>query len=212
MSERQNPTLRGSIASDIEGAPSVAFLMEYVPVYRAAFYACLAEELSQRSIDFRLCVGDPAPPRAPRNDAVMPPGAVFHKSRFLSIRGRQLKLQFFPKEARTADLLVVQQEAGNLVNYLLAIRARFGRAFAVWGHGEDPFEEQRSEFSERLKGLFTRQAIWAFAYTNRSKQGFEAHGMASDRITVVNNSMRIETAVEPPVSYTHLTLPTTPYV
>ncbi len=177
--------------------PSVAFLMEYVPAYREPFYGELGEELERRGIDFHLCVGNPAPPRAQRNDAVIPEGSIYNESWFANIKGRQLKLQRFPKEARSADLLVVQQEAGNLINYVLPLRARMGKPFAVWGHGEDPDPRKRSDFSEGLKGIVSRRACRAFAYTDRSGQVFESIGVPPDLITVTNNSMHIETDFAP---------------
>ena len=167
--------------------------MEYVPAYRAPIYEHLAPLLDEAGIELRLFIGTPPPSRSGRKDAVVPKRAVFNASRFGSIRGRELTFQRLPREALSADLVVVQQEAGLVVNYLLALRSLFGYPFAVWGHGEDPNSSTRSEGIERVKRLVTRRAHWAFAYTDRSRRTFEAIGFQADRITVTNNSMSIDT-------------------
>ena len=174
---------------------SVAFLVEYVPAYRAPVYAHLEKRLEELDIELRLCVGTPGPGRANRGDGVVPDGAIFNANRFLTIRNRHVKIQRLPKEAATADLIIVQQETGLVINYLLVLLSYLGLSYAVWGHGEDPNDTQRSEQLERIKGFVTRRASWAFAYTERSKGVFERIGFPAERVTVVNNSMEIPTVV-----------------
>ncbi|MGI9607591.1 MAG: glycosyltransferase family 4 protein [Acidimicrobiales bacterium] len=180
-----------------EARPSVAFLMEYVPAYRAPIYEHLAPLLEAEGIELILCVGTPPPSRSARQDALVPANAVFNRNRFVSVRGRELTFQWLPRAATTADLVVVQQEAGLVINYLLAARSVLGRRFAVWGHGEDPNAITRSDGVERLKRVVTRRAHWAFAYTDRSRQIFESIGVPADRVTVTNNSMSIDTSFDP---------------
>lgn len=166
--------------------------MEYIPAYRAPIYEQLATLLAARNIELRICVGTPPPSRATRRDAVLPDNAVFRKSWFASVRGRELTFQQLPRAASSADLVIVQQEAGLVVNYLLVLRSFFGHPFAVWGHGEDPNSTTRSSGIESLKRMVSRRAHWAFAYTDRSRRVFESFGVSPDRITVTNNSTMID--------------------
>lgn len=173
--------------------PVVTFAMEWVPQYRAPFYEGLRETLDDRGIEMRLVHGDPPGSRKARNDARQVSFADYVPNRVWTIQGLELTAQPVTRKLRGADLVVLQQETGLLLNYLALAWARVGGpVVGLWGHGHNFNPLEASAAAEAVKARVTRYADWAFAYTERSAEVFRSIGMDPTRITVVQNSLDIE--------------------
>ena len=173
--------------------PCVIFAMEWVPQYRAPFYEGLRTELDRRGVEMRLVHGDPPSSRKKRNDSKIIEWADYVPNRLWTIRGLELTAQPVLKYLKGADLVVLQQETGLLLNYLMMARSKLGGpCLALWGHGHNFNPLEASEPAERVKRMVTKWADWAFAYTERSAGVFRDIGMDPDHITVVQNSLDIE--------------------
>ena len=169
--------------------PVVAFAMEWVPQYRVPFYEGLRAELDRRGITMRLIHGDPPASRRRRNDAEVLAWADYVPNRLWTVRGLELTAQPVLRRLRGADLVVLQQETGLLLNYaVLAWRRVGGPLVGLWGHGHNFNPHEASPAAERVKRAVTRYADWAFAYTERSAGVFRSIGCDPARITVVQNS------------------------
>ena len=183
--------------------PVVAFAMEWVPQYRAPFYQRLRDELAGRGIEMRLIHGDPPASRRERNDAAVLDWADHVPNRFWTVRGLEVTAQPVLGKLDGVDLVVLQQETGLLLNYLLLARSRVGGPrVALWGHGHNFNPLEASGFAERVKAVVTKWADWAFAYTERSAEVFRSIGFDPAHLTIVQNSTDVGALRDPtgPVS------------
>ena len=173
--------------------PVVAFAMEWVPQYRVPFYQGLRDELADRNIGMRLIHGDPPNSRRQRNDSGALDWAEYVPNHFWTVRGLELTAQPVIRRLRGSDLVVLQQETGLLLNYLMLARSRLGGPLVgLWGHGHNFNPLEASAPAERVKAVVTTWADWAFAYTERSLEVFLSIGVDPAHITVVQNSADIE--------------------
>ncbi len=173
--------------------PVVAFAMEWVPQYRAGFYERLRTELADRGVEMRLIHGDPPASRKKRNDAKVLDWATYVPNRLWTVKGLEITAQPVVRHLRGADLVVLQQETGLILNYLMMAWSRVrGPKVALWGHGHNFNPLEASGLAERVKSAVTKWADWAFAYTDRSAEVFRSIGMEPTHITVVQNSLDIE--------------------
>lgn len=177
--------------------------MEWVPRYRTPFYQRLRRELDRRGVDMRLVHGDPPASRKRRNDAEIIDWADYVPNRMLRLRGLELTTQPVVGRLKGADLVVLQQETGLVLNYVMMARSRLGGPrVALWGHGHNFNPHEANAVAERIKAGVTKWADWAFAYTERSADVFESIGVDRNRMTVVQNSLDVEALRNPvdPVS------------
>jgi glycosyltransferase involved in cell wall biosynthesis len=178
--------------------PVVVFAMEWVPQYRAEFYGRLRAELADRGIEMRLVHGDPPASRKKRNDSEVLDWATYVPNRMWTVKGLELTAQPVLRHLRGADLVVLQQETGLILNYLVMAWSRLpfgalrGPRVALWGHGHNFNPREASGPAERVKQIVTKWADWAFAYTERSAEVFRSIDMNPAHITVVQNSSDIE--------------------
>jgi glycosyltransferase involved in cell wall biosynthesis len=173
--------------------PVVVFAMEWVPQYRAPFYERLRVELAARGVEMRLVHGDPPTSRKKRNDSKVIDWAEYVPNRLWTVKGLELTAQPVLKLLRGADLVVMQQETGLLLNYVMMAKSRVGGPkIALWGHGHNFNPHEASGPAERVKQVVTKWADWVFAYTEHSAGVFRSIGMDPDHITVVQNSLDIE--------------------
>jgi hypothetical protein len=171
---------------------SVVFAMEWIPQYRVPFYEGLRAALAADGVEMRLVHGDPPASRRKRNDSKILDWATYVPNRLWTVRGLELTAQPVVRHLRGADLVVLQQETGLLLNYLMMARARLGGpAVGLWGHGHNFNPLEASGPAERVKALVTRHADWFFAYTQRSAEVFASIGCDRSRTTVVQNSTSI---------------------
>ncbi|MEM7339183.1 MAG: glycosyltransferase [Actinomycetota bacterium] len=169
--------------------PTVVFAMEWVPQYRVPFYDALRERLATENVEMRLVHGDPPASRRRRRDDQSLPWAELVPNRFWTVRGLELTWQPVWRRLAGADLVVLQQETGLLVNYPALLRSRLGGPkLALWGHGHNFNPADANGPSEWVKAKVTPFADWFFAYTERSAEVFRSIGVPAERITVVQNS------------------------
>ena len=173
--------------------PVVVFAMEWVPQYRAPFYERLRVELAGRGVEMRLVHGDPPTSRKKRNDSKVIDWAEYVPNRLWTVKGLELTAQPVLKLLRGADLVVIQQETGLLLNYVMMAKSRVGGPkIALWGHGHNFNPHEASGAAERVKQVVTKWADWVFAYTEHSAGVFRSIGMDPAHITVVQNSLDID--------------------
>ncbi len=183
--------------------PVVAFAMEWVPQYRAPFYERLREELVGRGVEMRLIHGDPPASRRKRNDAEVLDWADYVPNRLWTVRGLEITAQPVFGRLKDVDLVVLQQETGLLLNYLMMARSKVGGPrVALWGHGHNFNPLEASGLAEGVKAVVTKWADWGFAYTERSAEVFLSIGMDPAHLTIVQNSADVEALHNPigPVS------------
>lgn len=170
--------------------PTVVFAMEWVPQYRQEFYRRLRQELDSRGVEMRLVHGDPPASRRRRKDSRVIDWAEYVPNRMWTVGGLELTLQPVLGRLRGADLVVLQQETGLVLNYAMFALARLGGPLvALWGHGHNFNPLEANPLAERVKSVVTKWANWIFAYTERSREVFESIGVPPDRVTVVQNSL-----------------------
>jgi glycosyltransferase involved in cell wall biosynthesis len=177
--------------------------MEWVPQYRAPFYSGLRDRLASDGIEMRLVHGDPPASRRRRGDQKAIDWAEMVPNRFWTVAGLELTHQPVWKQLSGADLIVLQQETGLVLNYPLLAKARLGGTpVALWGHGHNFNQLDRNAKAEWVKARLTRYADWFFAYTERSAEVFRSIGADPDRITVVQNAIDTAALTDPqgPVS------------
>ncbi|MGI9595698.1 MAG: glycosyltransferase family 4 protein [Acidimicrobiales bacterium] len=183
--------------------PVAVFAMEWVPQYRAPFYNRLRDELSDRGVEMRLVHGDPPASRRKRNDSKVLEWAEYVPNRLWTVKGLEITHQPVLSRLKGADLVVLQQETGLVLNYLMLARRRLdGPKVALWGHGHNFNPREASGSAEKVKRVVTKWADWTFAYTERSAEVFRSIGVDPGRITVVQNSADIDSLRNPtgPVS------------
>ncbi|MCP4221817.1 MAG: glycosyltransferase family 4 protein [Actinomycetia bacterium] len=94
------------------------------------------------------------------------------------------------RRLKGAELIILQQETGLLVNYPVLIRSKLGGTpVALWGHGHNFNPLEASAPAEWVKSKITPLADWIFAYTERSAEVFGSLGITRERITVVQNAV-----------------------
>lgn len=167
----------------------VLIALEWVPTYRTGFFELLRNDLSDTGVELSLVHGQAPSNKAQRRTNTTLPWAIERANRRVNVRGTEFCWQPVLREARAADLVIVQQEASLILNLLLALRLRGSRPWALWGHGENFNTHDRSEFGERLKGFETGRADWFFAYTEQSAAAATRMGADPARITVVDNAV-----------------------
>lgn len=167
----------------------VVICMEWMPSYRRGFYEALEPRLAESDISMTVVHGLPPASRSQRQDHSEPEWAELVMNREVSVKGTELTWQPVWNRAKSADLIILQQEAANLFNYLaLAMHRVGGPPVALWGHGENPDPATSNPLAERLKRFSTPFGNWFFAYTERSAAIFRSMDIPASRITVVNNS------------------------
>jgi len=161
----------------------VVILQEHLPHYRLRFYECLRKELSDREIDLHLIY-------SPATSLAAVPGRLDWAKDIVCKRFAKMVWQPVWRDFKDADLIVVQQETKYMINYLLMLKAKCGKAkLAYWGHGRNFQSTNPNSLSERVKRYFSRRSDWWFAYNDLSKRVVEDLGFPSERITSVRNSI-----------------------
>lgn len=113
----------------------------------------------------------------------------------ISIKGKVISYQTFFWQASRYDLIILEHAFNNLTYPLCQLLQPDGTKIALWGHGRDRSIEGKS-FPHKIKGelkqMFVRKSDGYFAYTRGSKSYLEKHGLSSEDIFVVNNTIDIK--------------------
>jgi glycosyltransferase involved in cell wall biosynthesis len=171
----------------------VAFLLEWLPEYRVAFFEGLRRELGGREIELEVIYGRPGGEVSGHGDARSLAWGKAAADRRLRIGGKHVVLQDWRPTAG-AELIVVNEGARLLTNYFLLARGAVaaGPEIAFWGHGANLDEANRNFAVERAKRVLYRWPSWWFAYTDGSRDRVVSTGFPADRVTVVDNSTSSE--------------------
>jgi len=172
---------------------NVLIVEEYVPEYRRRFFESLDAALAAQSIRLGLAVGTAPNPHAARGDAVVGlPMLRAVPARSIAFAGRRLTFRRVGEIARRVDLVVVDQALRHLENYpLLLAGRRGGPSVALWGHGAR-YVKRATRLERLVERRVLRSAHWFFAYTQRGGNHVVASGFPSERVTVVQNTLDIE--------------------
>jgi glycosyltransferase involved in cell wall biosynthesis len=168
----------------------VVIVYKTVPQYREAFFNRLRERLDADGIELRLVYSDPVGSLATRRDTVSPVWGLRVPSRMFRLGSRELIWQSCLSQTRGADLIILEQAARLLVNYVYLLRRQFGRVrLAFWGHGRNFQLKTASRAGEWIKKHMSCAADWWFAYNRTSAQVMQGLGIPAERITAVNNAI-----------------------
>jgi len=172
------------------GRPTVLAIVANIKQYRAVLYTQLAVRLASAGIDLRVAYSDSHDAEALKADSIDLPAPLGLKVPRWYMLGGRLLLQRIPlQELRRADLIIVVQSNGYLLNYPLLLASRLGlKRVAYWGHGYN-HQANPAALAERFRRIFLRQSDWWFSYTQRTADYLLGHGVAAERITVINNAI-----------------------
>ncbi|POH60831.1 MULTISPECIES: glycosyltransferase family 4 protein [Cryobacterium] len=167
----------------------IAIIHPWLPQYRKHFFELLVHEAHRVGVEVHVYYGETPREWRARNDSVSSPSARLLRTRFLSIRGRDVSYKDVRqlRDGGPYDLIVVEQAVRNIETYFL-VAGRRKTPVAFWGHGRT-FTVRVSRSQEHLKQWLTRRGRWFFAYTDGGAKAVVAAGFPSDRVTVVQNSI-----------------------
>jgi L-malate glycosyltransferase len=170
--------------------PTVTVLQHRLLHYRVGLFEQLHAECNRRGIELRLVHGQPSPQESLKNDTGTVAWADKVTNRWVSVLGRDLLWQPFPRRLRGSDLVVIMQENRILSNYVFLLkRLLAGTRVAYWGHGRNFQSHAPAGLRERWKRFWLTRVDWWFAYTNLTKEILVEHGFPENRITCLNNAI-----------------------
>lgn len=171
--------------------PTVVIVYRVALQYRRRFFELLRCRLDDLGVDLVLVHGQPSAAEALKRDFVPVPWAIQTRNTYVRLGSREACWQPCLRHVRSADLVVVQPEAKNLVNYVLFPLHVVGRLrLAFWAVGVTQVRARPSNrLAEFLKRQMAPRVHWWFAYTDRSARDVLSCGFSPKRITVVNNAI-----------------------
>jgi L-malate glycosyltransferase len=168
----------------------VVIIQKNLAHYRGPFYEQLRSRLNEDGIELCLIYGQASGSHASRNDTIDIPWGTRVHNHPLALGSRELLWQPILSYLKQGDLVIVEQAAKLLVNYVLLARHSLGWIdLAFWGHGQNLDQGRRSRLGESVKVFFSRHAHWWFAYTKASAALVARIGFPSERITIVQNAI-----------------------
>jgi len=162
-----------------------------VPHYRLKLYELLYQHLLQNNIELQVVYGTPNADQAAKRDLVDLPESIGLKVKNYWFFGGKVLYQPIFWRMLSADLVIVLNANGYLLNYPLSVVALLGRpklAYWVWWK---KLRTGEGSFTERLRRQITRAGQWWFAYTSGTRDYLLVDGMPSEQITVLNNSVDV---------------------
>lgn len=194
---RPLPLIRAQLrllVSEIEkmsqGRKQVVVMQYRLLHYRLGLFELLRQRCAEANVDLCLVHGQPTETERKKRDTGQLPWADQVRNRYVSIRGRDILWQPFPRKYRHADLVVVMQENRLLSNYpLLLSRLWRARKVAYWGHGVNFQSVAPTGLRERWKQLWLTAVDWWFAYTDVTRAIVARSGFPAERTTVLDNAI-----------------------
>lgn len=171
-------------------------LQPYVPEYRVAFFRDLRSALQDKGFELVLAAGRAQGHLAQRGDDRTESTAdVLLNSRSVGVGGKS----FLLRDVRSVlhrvqpDLVIAEQAIKNTDVYSLLMRqvVKGTPRFGLWGQGR-AFSTPQGRMSSVLKQWVTRRSDWFFAYTQEGADYVVRHGVPSNRVTVINNTVDTE--------------------
>lgn len=175
----------------------VLIVQRVLPHYRVPFFNQLRQRLAFEDVELKLVVGQPTKVGASKRDEASLDWASKVTNVHLRVgREKQVVWQPILREARHADLVIVEQASRLLVNYLLLAQRPFGGPrVAFWGHGENLDRSSASRLGEAVKRRLAPRADWWFCYTQGTSRLLVKAGISPERMTVVQNATDV-TAIQ----------------
>ncbi|MFN7236272.1 MAG: glycosyltransferase family 4 protein [Brevundimonas sp.] len=167
----------------------VAYVYPYAFQYRLPFHERLREILAAQGVEYRVyyCSNPHFPARG---DFQPPEWAIDTECAYAKVGSMEVRYQRALSAVQKVDLVIVQQENGLLLNYVLQLlRAASGRKVAFFGHGQNFQSAGSKPLREAFKRLWITQVDWWFAYTERSAEIVRRAGYPAERITAFNNAI-----------------------
>jgi L-malate glycosyltransferase len=171
-------------------AARVLAIVANVKQFRLPFYTRLTADLERRGVEFRVAYSAPDATEGTKGASIDLPDSFSRKCSRLYLLGGRLLLQAVPlSELARADLVIIVQANGYLLNYplLLASKLRIKRV-AFWGHGYN-HQARSDQLQERFRRLIVNLPDWWFAYTDRTSAYLRESGVAAGKISVINNAV-----------------------
>lgn len=162
----------------------------HVRSYRRPFYEEAAARLAMRGIDMRVIVVAPPMMAAARRDTGMQGDDVEVGVSHFRIGSREISYRHLGQVigSMRPDLVVTEQSVRNLdLLPMIATRRHTGIRLALWGHGAT-YGKRHGILLRQYKEWITRRADWFFAYTDAGREWAVSHGVAAEKVTVLNNS------------------------
>jgi glycosyltransferase involved in cell wall biosynthesis len=170
--------------------PLVLAVVANVKQYRAVLYQRLAARLAAAGIDLRVAYSESHRTEALKGDSVdLPPPLGLKVPRRYLLSGRLLAQRVPIAAMRRADLIIIVQSNGYLLNYPLLLASRLGlKRVAYWGHGYN-HQVAPGDIREGFRRIFLNLSDWWFSYTQRTADYLMSNGVSPERITVMNNAV-----------------------
>lgn len=166
----------------------VLIIESQIKRYRLPFYLRLHAALAHDGVKLRVVYSDPPATEAVKQDNCDLPRDFGIKVRGYRLARSRLLWQSALRQIAAADLVIVDQANGFLINHLLLPLSLFRlKSVAFWGLGEN-LQADRSQFSEWYKKKTLNWVKWWFAYTQGTARYLESHGVPASKITAVQNS------------------------
>lgn len=157
--------------------------------YRRRLFDLMYQQLSAHGVELTVAYADPNPVEALRGDNANLPASYGVKLPARWMAGQRLIYQPIGRLALQSDLVIVEQANKYVMNYPLLLLARLGlKRVAYWGHGRNR-KLQATTLRERLKRAMAGWAQWWFPYTEGCAAELAAAGVASERMTALQNSV-----------------------
>ncbi len=186
---------RGLAEAIKQAAPmkKVCIVQAVAKQYRRPFFDLLHEKLKKEGVSLTVVYSDPNKQEAIRKDAVELPNTYGYKVRAYWSPHYRVVVQPCLSQIISADLVIVEQASKHVLNYLLNIKCVLGLGLvAYWGHGRN-WQKDGSQWMELIKHALIGSVNWWFAYTDRVATYVADSGFPQDRITVVQNSVDVNT-------------------
>lgn len=170
----------------------VFYVYPYAFQYRRPFHEALRKRLAEHGIEYSVIYS--SNPHFPsRGDFSPPDWAIDVKCSFVRLGSSEMRYQHALSRVLHADLVIIQQENGLVLNYILQVFRKIGRIrLAFFGHGRNFQAEGRlSRAKEKFKRFWLGQVDWWFAYTDMTKSVLVDAGYNPSAITVFNNAIDV---------------------
>ena len=174
---------REQSARSMRNQRTVLIAPGHIPHYRSRFYEILTEHAASAGIRLKIAASRAVPPNILPGNAPGSMDAPMHKL-------GPLTWQNTLTPSAGCDLVIAQQEAKYVSNYLLQAKRLFSpQKFAFWGHGKNFQSKSIRSLGETIKRQTALHCDWWFAYNAASAAVVEELGFPPERITLVNNSI-----------------------
>lgn len=162
---------------------SVLIAPGHIPHYRSRFYELLCEQAKDAGIRLKIAASLEVPPNLIPGTAPGTINAPIYQFGPLAWQNTMVP-------SIGCDLVIAQQEAKYIANYVLQAKRLFSsQKFAFWGHGKNFQNSSAYSGGEIIKRYTALHCDWWFAYNAVSAAVVSKLGFPKERITVVNNSI-----------------------